>query len=39
VGNTPMLANWVQIEMGMTLETIKVIHIFYVVETCSKFGF
>jgi hypothetical protein len=26
VGNTPMLANWVQIEMGKIFKTIKVHH-------------
>jgi hypothetical protein len=47
VGNTPMLANWMQIEMGKTLKTIKVeatifnfwikfILIFYIIQTCSK---
>jgi hypothetical protein len=44
-----MYTNWVQIEMGKTLKTIKVDHnnffnykifpYFYVIETCSKFGF
>ncbi len=51
MGNTPMLVNWMQNEMGKTLKTIKVDHkkfsffqlekfpIFCVVQTCSKYGF
>jgi len=43
MNNTPMLANWVQIEMGKTFQAIKSFlknnYNFYVVETCSKVGF